>query len=84
MEDAWHFTNILTENAEDFQLAFNRFTALRMQKTTGITIAGRQLASSIFNSDPDFCSQRNLIAKATNYQALVEGMARGWASGLPL
>jgi len=84
IEDAWHFTNALNKDRDNISLAFKRFTQLRIDKTTNITNGGRQLAASIFNSDPEFCIQRNLISKATNYQDLVNGMAKGWANGLPM
>jgi 2-polyprenyl-6-methoxyphenol hydroxylase-like FAD-dependent oxidoreductase len=84
IEDAWHFANSLKEHPNNISLAFNHFTHLRIAKTTGITMGGRQLATAIFNTDPEFCINRNLTSKATNYQNLVEAMAKGWASGLPL
>jgi 2-polyprenyl-6-methoxyphenol hydroxylase-like FAD-dependent oxidoreductase len=84
IEDAWHFVNCLIESPDNISLAFNKFTQLRIAKTAGITMAGRQLATSIFNTDPKLCKERNLTSKATNYQSLVKSMAKGWASGLPL
>jgi len=84
LEDAWHIGNCLKENSNNISQAFSKFTALRINKTTGITMGGRQLASSIFNRDAEFCIQRNLAVKNTDYKTAIIGMAKGWASGLPL
>lgn len=45
---------------------------------------GRQLASSIFNKDIEFCKQRNRVSKSIYYQSAVVGMAKGWARDLPI
>ena len=84
LEDAWHITRCLKENINDIAKAFEQFTELRKSKTSGITMGGRQLASSIFNQDVEFCKHRNLASKNTNYQGAVIGMAKGWSSGLPI
>ena len=84
LEDAWHFTRCLKENINNISKAFEQFTELRKSKTSGITMGGRQLASSIFNQDVEFCKLRNLASKNTNYQGAVIGMAKGWSSGLPI
>jgi len=84
LEDAWHFANCLKENSDDFVKAFTQFTALRISKTSGITMGGRQLASSIFNENAEFCKQRDLASKNTDYKSVVAGMAKGWSSGLPI
>lgn len=84
LEDAWHLTKCLKDNINDISRAFTLFTELRKAKTSGITMGGRQLASSIFNQDVEFCKHRNLASKNTNYQNAVVGMAKGWSSGLPI
>jgi len=84
LEDVWHLVNCLKENINDISKAFKLYTELRMSKTSGITMGGRQLASSIFNQDVEYCKQRNLASKNTNYKSSVVGMAKGWASGLPI
>ena len=84
LEDAWHLANCLKENSNDISEVFKRFTELRVSKTSGITMAGRQLASSIFNQNVEFCRRRNLASKNTDYRIAVAGMAKGWASGLPI
>ncbi|WP_057831874.1 FAD-dependent monooxygenase [Colwellia sp. TT2012] len=84
LEDAWHITRCLKENINNISKAFEQFTELRKSKTSGITMGGRQLASSIFNQDVEFCKHRNLASKNTNYQGAVIGMAKGWSSGLPI
>ena len=84
LEDAWHLTKFLKDNTNDIGKAFMLFTELRKSKTSGITMGGRQLASSIFNKDEAFCKQRNIVSKNTNYQNAVVGMANGWSSGLPI
>lgn len=84
LEDAWHLTKCLKGNTSNISRAFTLFTELRKPKTSGITMGGRQLASSIFNQDIEFCKHRNLASKNTNYQDAVIGMAKGWSSGLPI
>ncbi|MGY8872750.1 MAG: FAD-dependent monooxygenase [Pseudomonadales bacterium] len=84
LEDAWHLAKCIKENRDDIPKAFTLFTELRLPKTSGITMGGRQLASSIFNENAEFCQQRNLASKNTDYKAAVVGMAKGWASGLPI
>ncbi|MBU2983731.1 FAD-dependent monooxygenase [Saccharophagus degradans] len=84
LEDAWHLTNCIKEYPNNLNKAFNLFTELRKSKTAGITFSGRQLASSIFNTDEEFCKQRNIASKNTNYQNTVVGMANAWSSGLPI
>ncbi|NQZ10974.1 MAG: FAD-dependent monooxygenase [Algicola sp.] len=84
LEDAWHIANCLNEDIDDIPKAFKKFTAKRMSKTSGITLGGRQLASSIFNQDVAFCQQRNLASKNTDYDMAIVGMAKGWSSGLPI
>jgi len=84
LEDAWHLSNCLKSHSENYHEAFTEFTNIRRNKTTGITIGGRQLASSIFNRDEEFCRQRNIASKNTDYQNAIMGMAKGWSSGLPI
>jgi len=84
LEDAWHFANCLAENNANLAEIFKQFTALRLSKTSGITMAGRQLASSIFNASAEYCQQRNIASQNTDYNAAVVGMAKSWSSGLPL
>lgn len=84
LEDAWHLTRCLKDNINNLPNAFMSFTELRKTKTSGITMGGRQLASSIFNQDAEFCKHRNIASKNTNYQNAVVGMAKGWSSGLPI
>ena len=84
LEDVWHIVNSLKENINDISNAFKVFAELRMPKTSGITFGGRQLASSIFNQDVEFCKQRNFTSKNMDYKSVVTGMAKGWASGLPI
>lgn len=84
LEDAWHLTQCLKGNINNIPKAFTLFTELRKAKTSGITMGGRQLASSIFNEDAEYCKHRNLASKNTNYQNAVIGMAKTWSSGLPI
>lgn len=84
LEDAWHIVNCLKKHSHNVSQAFTEFTQIRLEKTTGITMAGRQLASTIFNQDPEFCRKRNIASKNTHYKNVVSAMAKGWASGLPI
>jgi len=83
LEDAWHISQCLKQNISILD-AFKDFTQLRMAKTTGITMGGRQLAKSIFNNDKNYCLQRDLVSKSTDFKAVVTGMAKGWCAGLPI
>lgn len=84
LEDAWHLTRCLKNNINDIPKAFLLFTEVRKSKTSGITMGGRQLASSIFNQDVEFCKHRDMASKNTDYKNAVVGMAKGWSSGLPI
>jgi len=84
LEDAWHFTQCLKDNVDELTNAFIQFTERRANKTSAITFGGRQLASSIFNQDIEFCQQRDLASKNTDYSSTVIGMAKAWSSGLPI
>lgn len=84
LEDAWHIANFLSENPDNLEDTFGRYTKLRQAKTSGIIMTGRQLASSIFNDDADYCESRNQASLDTNFKNVVNGMASGWSSGLPI
>ncbi|MGW8246589.1 MAG: FAD-dependent monooxygenase [Acidiferrobacterales bacterium] len=84
LEDAWHLANVLEEGCSNIPETFSSFVRLRHSKTTGIIMSGRQLASSLFNVDPDFCRQRNESSKHTDFASMAAGMARGWMGGLPV
>ncbi|EDM65624.1 MAG: FAD-dependent monooxygenase [Moritella sp.] len=84
LEDAWHFVNCLKENINDISKVFKHFTELRMAKTSKITMGGRQVASSIFNQDQEFCKHRNLASKNMDHKSTVIGIAKLWTNGLPI
>lgn len=82
IEDAWHFASILekSKTAED---AFSEFQKIRFEKTTTITMAGRDFAKSLFNDDLMFCEQRNQNAKKTNYKIASQNIAKLWSKNVP-
>ena len=82
IEDAWHFASIL-EESETIEEAFNHFQRNRFEKTTTITMAGRDLAKSLFNENEMYCEQRNENAKKTNYRIASENIAKLWSKNLP-
>ncbi|MDO5971393.1 FAD-dependent monooxygenase [Flavivirga aquimarina] len=82
IEDAWHFASIL-EKSKSIEKAFNEFQENRFQKTTAITMSGRELAKSLFNEDVLYCEQRNEIAKNTDYNIASQKIAEFWAKNLP-
>lgn len=84
LEDAWHLSNCLAEHSDNIQQAFKQFTQVRLTKTTNVTASGRQIASSIFNTNPEFCKQRDITSKQTDFSNAVKGMANVWSTGLPL
>ena len=84
LEDAWHLTNFLMEHPRNLQQAFAKFTDIRIEKTTGITMSGRNLATSLFNRDEKFCMARNEASKKTDFTNVATAMAKGWSQHLPL
>ena len=84
LEDAWHLVNCLMEYPFDLQKAFVKFTEIRFEKTTNITMAGRGFALSLFNMDEQFCMARNDTSKMTDFAKVAEAMSRGWSQHLPL
>jgi len=78
IEDAWEFATAL-EEAKTQEEAFAIFQKNRLNKTTAITMAGRELAKSIFNEDPIFCSFRNENAKKTDYNLAAKNIAQLWS-----
>lgn len=82
IEDAWHFASIL-EKSESIEKAFKEFQNNRFQKTTSITMVGRELAKSLFNEDISYCEQRNKKAKTTNYNISSRNIAELWSKNLP-
>jgi len=84
LEDAWHLANCLMEYPFDLQRAFVKFTEIRFEKTTSITMAGRGLAMSLFNRDEGFCMTRNDASKNTDFAKVAAAMSSGWSQHLPL
>lgn len=81
IEDAWHFAYIL-EKSETIEKAFNNFQKNRFEKTTTITMAGRDLAISLFNEDILYCEQRNEKAKQMDYEVASQNIAKLWSKNL--
>jgi 2-polyprenyl-6-methoxyphenol hydroxylase-like FAD-dependent oxidoreductase len=84
LEDAWHLANCVEAHPGNLDQALAAFTALRVQKTAGITMAGRGLASSLFNRDEAFCRERDHNSRHANFADLARAMADGWRRHLPL
>jgi len=84
LEDAWHLARCLKANGPDLERAFAEFTACRFEKTTGIIMAARAFAASLFNPDEDFCRARNERSKRTDFAQVAAAMASGWSQGLSL
>ena len=82
IEDAWHFASIL-EKSKTTENAFSEFQKIRFEKTTTITMTGRDFAKSLFNEDLTFCEQRNENAKKTNYKTASQNIAKLWSKNLP-
>ncbi len=55
---------------------------MRSEKTKNIIVSGRGLASTIFNTDPEFCQVRNENSKSTDYFQMAAGMAQAWSHNL--
>ena len=84
LEDSWHLTNCLIAHPQNLQEAFAQFTKIRLEKTTGITLSGRNLASSLFNRDEMACKTRNEASKNTDFAKVAAAMAKGWSLHLPV
>jgi len=84
LEDAWMLAGLMGDGTKTPEQCFEEFTRKRLEKTTGIIMAGRGLAASLFNSDADYCKTRNENSKRTDYNQLARAMAQGWSQGLPL
>jgi 2-polyprenyl-6-methoxyphenol hydroxylase-like FAD-dependent oxidoreductase len=84
LEDAWHLARCVEAHPGDLGGALEAFTALRFQKTAGITLAGRGLAASLFNRDEAFCRERDRNSQRANFAELARAMADGWSRHLPL
>ncbi|WBX75761.1 FAD-dependent monooxygenase [Tenacibaculum ovolyticum] len=82
IEDAWHFASIL-EKSETLEKGFNQFQVSRFEKTTIITMEGRDLAKSLFTEDEKYCEQRNENAKKTDYEIASQNIANLWSKNLP-
>jgi FAD-dependent urate hydroxylase len=84
LEDAWHLARCIETHPGHLDQALEAFTALRFQKTAGITLAGRGLAASLFNRDEAFCRERDRASAYANFAELARAMADGWSRHLPL
>jgi 2-polyprenyl-6-methoxyphenol hydroxylase-like FAD-dependent oxidoreductase len=84
LEDAWHLANCVEAHPGSLDQALAAFTALRFQKTAGITMAGRALAASLFNRDEAFCRERDRTSRHAHFGDLALAMADGWSRHLPL
>ncbi|MEL6560237.1 MAG: FAD-dependent monooxygenase [Bacteroidota bacterium] len=81
IEDAWSFASSL-EKSNTIKEAFNDFRRDRFEKTTMITMAGRELARSLFNEDEMYCEERNEKAKTTDYESASQNIAMLWSRNL--
>ncbi len=83
IEDAWHLAEILS-GTNSIESAFSYYQKMRFEKTTAITIAGRNFAHSLFNIDEIFCKERNMNAKNADLKKMAQGMVNLWSKGLQL
>jgi 2-polyprenyl-6-methoxyphenol hydroxylase-like FAD-dependent oxidoreductase len=84
LEDAWHLAQCVASHPDDLGQALQAFTALRFQKTAGIAMAGRGLASSLFDRDEAACRARDDNSRRADFTQLAMAMADGWSRHLPL
>ncbi len=82
IEDAFHFATILKKE-KIIENAFIKFQKIRFEKTTIITMAGRDFAKSLFNTDEQFCIERNKRAMKVDYKKSSIGIAELWSKNLP-
>ncbi|QDV44181.1 FAD-dependent urate hydroxylase [Stieleria neptunia] len=84
LEDAWWLAREIDASPTDLDAAMTAFTQRRFQKTTTITMGGRQFADTLFCSDADACERRDRQAQQADYVKMAMGMAAAWSAGLPL
>ena len=84
LEDAWHLARCVAAHPHDPDDAFAAFTRLRLEKTAGITMAGRSVAAALFNPDEAFCRTRDANSRSADFAGLAAAMADGWSRHLPL
>lgn len=84
LEDAWHLVRLLRQHGDETEQTFRGFRDSRLDKTSGIIMAGRRLAASIFNPDAAFCEARDARSRCEDYAGLAAAMAGSWRQGLPL
>jgi len=84
LEDAWCLAREISASSGDLENAMAHFTQKRLNKTTGIVMAGRAFASSLFDTDAETCALRDRDAVETDYAAMALGMASAWSDGLPI
>lgn len=92
LEDAWHLTQCIGDydphipRGKTLQCSlierFKMFEKIRMKKTSTINQMGRSFAQSLFNTNLEFCRERNKRSKNIDYQQQVRGMADSWGYGL--
>lgn len=83
LEDAWHLAKLLDQSSHMAE-AFEAYTHIRFKKTTSITLAARALSASLFNTDKEYCLERNKQAKVADYDQMAKSMSALWSEGLPM
>ncbi len=81
IEDAWHLANQLAHFGT-LKESFEAYQNIRFEKTTAITLSGRDFAKSLFSTDIDYCLERNRSAKFTDYQKTTNNMIALWSRDL--
>lgn len=84
LEDAWHLAELLDNGYENLSTLLETFTKTRLNKTENIILSARHFANSLFSTNLEACKQRDFKSVNTNYDLVIDGMAKGWASGLPI
>lgn len=86
LEDAWHLARSLPAAGEweALEHALVDFTVHRQAKTRQITLAGRQLAHSLFHLDAEASRRRDDAARESIAPTAAGAMAAIWSRGLPL
>jgi 2-polyprenyl-6-methoxyphenol hydroxylase-like FAD-dependent oxidoreductase len=81
IEDAWQIAAQLSR-FEILQEAFEAYRNIRFEKTSSMILAARGFAKSLFNTDSNYCLERNRKAKTTDYKNAADGMAELWSRNL--
>lgn len=76
IEDAWALAKLVEPSTCKLERTFQAFTGERQHKTREVITTGRRLARQIFNTDPEYCVERNNNSKKTDFRLMALSMVK--------